>query len=262
MDAHSETNTFEDRMKAGWMEYDKKQRQSDGYHSQLGEASYWDELYSAPEGVAPGSEVYDWLLGWSDAASCLQAVLEGDFQKSIVHLGCGNSKLPEEMCDAGYGCQTCVDVSSSVIGNMRLRNSHRPIRWIAADCTDLSTVLADGTFDCVIDKSALDAIMMHDQHAWMIIHVLKEAFRITKLGGFYVCISLHDPEDMLKWLQRKAFGWTVQIKPLGTPKAHKTTAYICKKVSEAENCLTEHWPTLCQRVTERPDSDVDTESDD
>jgi len=247
-------------MKASWEAPAPAQSDADPYHSQIGDAEYWERLYAAtPAGVEPGAEVFDWLAGWFDVGCLLEALVARDCSRSVLHLGCGNSRLPEGMYDAGYTQQTCIDLSPSVVEQMRVRNACRPMQWIAADCTDLTAVLEDDSFDLVIDKGTFDAITCHDSHALMLIKFLKEAFRVTKPGGVYICISLHESKDVLKWLRRKAFGWRVRDVSLGRPKAHHTTAYICTKCRPTQLYLKERWPELLRHVEEHHDSDVEGE---
>lgn len=248
-------------MRAGWRAYEEATKDSEGgFHSQLGDAAYWEELYAAtPEG---GQEVFDWLLNWSDLGGLLETLLARDPRRSVLHLGCGNSTLPEEMYDAGYQHQTCIDISPSVVAQMTLRNSGRPgMRWVAADCTDLMEVLADDSIDLVVDKGAFDALACHDLHALMLAKYLKEAFRVTKPGGVYLCISTNAPDNMRKWLQQRAFGWRVRAVPWVQPK-EEIAILACAKRRSTRQCLDLHWPSLLRRVEERPDSDVEAEEAD
>lgn len=254
------TQGFEARMKAGWAVEAAAQIAAGpdaSFRSRLGDANYWDELYAG--GTSQDEEVFDWFLGWRDLAPMLDGIMAQNHASSVLNIGCGNSLLPEEMYDAGYVHQTCVDVSQAVIASMSERNCSRPqIRWIAADCTDLTPALAEETFDLVIDKGLFDAVVCHDLHALMVVRLIRAACRATKIGGTYVCISLHKPGDVLKWLRRRAFGWRVRVVPLGHPKEHDTTAFVCTKVRMTQPCLA----ALEARAEERPDSDVETEEED
>lgn len=51
--------------------------------------------------------------------------LSGGSEAAVLNLGCGNSKLAEDMHDDGYRNITNVDISSAVIEKMSARNVHR-----------------------------------------------------------------------------------------------------------------------------------------
>ncbi|CAL1142289.1 unnamed protein product [Cladocopium goreaui] len=98
------------------------------------------------------------------------------------------------MFDVGYHNQTAVDISQVVMDHMEHRNRHRPsIRWITADCRNLAEI-ADDSFPLVVDKSTLDAFFCNDQHALAIMEFLKEAYRVTSVGGAFISVSMHRPK--------------------------------------------------------------------
>lgn len=116
------------------------------------------------------------------------------------------------MFDVGYHNQTAVDISQVVMDHMEHRNRHRPsIRWIMADCRNLAEI-ADDSFPLVVDKSTLDAFFCNDQHALAIMEFLKEAYRVTSVGGAFISVSMHRPKAVMPWLHHKLFAWkTVAI---------------------------------------------------
>ena len=109
----------------------------------------------------------------------------------ILVVGCGNSNFSGDLYDAGYEIIKNIDFSSVVIKEMISKNLHRPkMEWKVMDMTDLS--LPNQSFDAVLDKGGLDALMSSDCTE---VHVKANKFfaevdRILNPGGKYVCISL------------------------------------------------------------------------
>jgi len=259
-------NPFKARMEKGWRSIERMQKETGAeFRSVLGDGAYWEDLYGGAPAAVNGSEYesFDWLADWSDLEPVLASLLARSNADpsavSVLHAGSGNSTLPKYMHDANYTQQTCVDVSVSVIEQMKSQyKDYAGMHWISADCTDLGGLFPDETFDLVVDKSTFDAICCHDEHALMLTTFLKEMSRVLKYGGHYVCISLHAPGDVLKWLHRVAFGWRVQYLALGKPKDHDTIVYICSRNRQTES-LGCHWHTLLRHVRAHPDSDVEDE---
>ena len=89
--------------------------------------------------------------------------IENQRQQSILMLGCGNSKLGEEMVKEGgfKGPVVQVDVSNNVVENMRQRCSdlvsEGSMNFVQDDATELSA-FRDGMVDACLDKGLLDAI--------------------------------------------------------------------------------------------------------
>ncbi|KAI9114997.1 hypothetical protein K1719_014010 [Acacia pycnantha] len=77
-----------------------------------------------------------------------------------------------------------------VIGDMLRRNvRQRPhMRWRVMDMTSMQ--FADGTFDAVIDKGGLDALMEPELGPKLGTQYLSEVKRVLKSGGKYVCLTL------------------------------------------------------------------------
>mmetsp|Transcript_53665 Transcript_53665/g.120504 ORF Transcript_53665/g.120504 Transcript_53665/m.120504 type:complete len:290 (+) Transcript_53665:45-914(+) len=250
---------FEARLRESW-EAQAKAPQGDTFRSELGDASYWENLYAGrSQAAASEVEVYDWLLAWRDIQFLVEPLMGHDHTCTVLHLGVGNSLLPEEMYDCGYKHQTSVDVSASVIEQMRERNLSRPgMAWLAGDCTDLTEQLPEIAFRLTIDKSCVDALFCHDAHVLMVTKYLKEASRLTQQGGVFLCMSVHQPKDMQKWLNRKAYGW--RVRSVSLPAS--TTAYICSKVVPTAECLEKHWPSLLQQAEMHPDSELSEEEGD
>lgn len=168
-------------------------------------------------------------------------------------------------CQAGYFRQTAVDISEVAMRQMSERNrASRPeIQWQAADCRNMVDIPSE-SFPLVVDKSTLDAFFCNDQHALAIAEFVKEAYRVTSVGGAFISISMHRPPAVLPWLQHRAFRWTVQAVPIDKPRAETSGrpgrshchAYICGNKRRTSASLEKHWQDLASRVRARPDSDL------
>ncbi|CAJ1388630.1 unnamed protein product [Effrenium voratum] len=228
----------------------------------FGEGSYWEEHYV--KAAAEGEDVYDWLVGWTQLQWILEPLMGRDPRCAVLHLGNGNSPLPEEMFDAGYKDQTAVDISEAATLHMAARNRQRAsIRWITADCRNLIQIPSDH-YPLVVDKSTLDAFFCNDQHALAIMEFLKEAYRVTATGGTFVSVSMHRPKAVLPWLRHRLFRWRM-IRARGGRGATSTFAAQPhweedfpggNKRCKADESLEAHWPRIFQQVTLHPDSDL------
>lgn len=79
--------------------------------------------------------------------------------------GCGNSSMSGDMYSAGYHTITNIDYSSVCIRTMSARYSHCPgMTWHQMDVRQLS--FPDSSFDVILEKATLDAIMVHEKTPW------------------------------------------------------------------------------------------------
>lgn len=104
-------------------------------------------------------------------------------------VGCGNSKLSQQMYEAGYHNIVNIDISSSVITQMAAEFPH--MKWEVMDVTQMT--YKSGTFDCVIDKGTLDALV-----AGKIFNVcfemLKQSMRVLNEEGQLILVTYGSPE--------------------------------------------------------------------
>ncbi|KAJ3224868.1 hypothetical protein HK099_007733 [Clydaea vesicula] len=91
------------------------------------------------------SELYDWFKDFSHFEEFVSANLKKS--DKILMLGCGNSKLSEDMCLKGYKNITNVDYAENVINFMKERNLDKPeMKWITMNIKDMSD-FSNGEFD-------------------------------------------------------------------------------------------------------------------
>jgi len=171
------------------------------------EQSYWQTRFET-------EDEYEWLCTFEDVAKQLIPLLneaknlnESD-NLSVLVLGCGNSPFSADLYDAGITHEiTNIDYAPSVIQRMQDKHStERPqIKWIVMDMTDMSAFEND-SFDVVIDKAAMDAILTDEGDVWnpnelpvnTCFQICKEISRITR--GIFVQISLMQPHFRKKYL--------------------------------------------------------------
>mmetsp|Transcript_30337 Transcript_30337/g.63531 ORF Transcript_30337/g.63531 Transcript_30337/m.63531 type:complete len:304 (+) Transcript_30337:309-1220(+) len=119
----------------------------------------------------------------------------------ILMLGCGNSKLGEEMVvEGGFrGPIVQVDVSSAVVENMRQRCSDLvskgSMNFVQDDATELSA-FRDGMIDSCLDKGLLDAIFCAEDFQ-QLNQIQNTVSRVLKPGGSFVFFSFSRPEFIL-----------------------------------------------------------------
>ena len=78
--------------------------------AQYGKASYWDERYTKVP------EPFDWYQRYSGVKDLIQQYVKRT--DHILMLGCGNSRLSEDMYDDGFTTVANIDISKVVIDQM------------------------------------------------------------------------------------------------------------------------------------------------
>lgn len=121
---------------------------------------YWEERFAE-------EEEYEWLAKWSSVSQHLQQILPSkDSHPKILVVGCGNSEFSADLYDAGWTDVTSIDFSDVVIQNMQERNAASTgMKWRVMDMLTLEG-FEDSSFDVVLDKAAMDALMCDEGSAW------------------------------------------------------------------------------------------------
>ena len=142
---------------------ESRARGATGKNDQFGKQEYWDGRFEE-------EEQYDWLLTFDQVAAQLLPLLKPYGQTArILMVGCGNSTFSADLYDAGYRNIVNLDYSGVVIARMHAQHSAaRPgMTWLEGDMTNLAASFPPGTlFDVIIDKAALDALMVDEKSVW------------------------------------------------------------------------------------------------
>jgi len=179
-----------------------------------GSKQYWDERYTTESD-------FDWFKSYAEIAPLIRELVP-DKSSRILMLGCGNSKLSEEMWDDGYKNIINVDYSSVLIERMRQRHELiRPeMEWHEADVRDLPW--ETGSFDVAIDKGTMDAMMTAKGDVWdppqQVVEdctrEVQEALRVLrKPDGLFIYLTFGQPHFRRRYLKQP--NTTLEIRQLG-----------------------------------------------
>ena len=149
-----------------------------------GEAEYWENRYKAEE------EQYEWFLPWSQTIEFIEKYVRE--AHIALNLGCGNSRMSEEMLNSGIDCVMSIDISPTVIDQMKRKYEKQPkLKWQVMDCSKLD--FDDESFDLVVDKGTLDALYCSSSSKEIVPKTLSEIRRVLKKNGFFIDISFGSP---------------------------------------------------------------------
>lgn len=167
-----------------------------------GDKDYWDKRY-----LKQDKKTFDWLEDFSSLRPLIEKFVKKNNQ--ILMLGCGNSKLSEDMYDFGYHNILNIDISTVVIDQMKERNQEqRPfMTWKVMDALDMK--VKPGSIDVVIDKSTIDAILCGEMSFYNTAIMMKEIQRVLKVGGVYLAVSYGRPENRILHFNREHLSFDI-----------------------------------------------------
>ena len=166
---------------------------------------YWEKFF------AKRSVPFEWYGEYTDLCHVLHKYIK--HSNRVLMAGCGNSRLSEDLYDAGFKNIDNVDISAVVIRQMTDRNkSKRPImQFVQMDLLNMTFV--DSIFDCAIDKGTLDAIMTDDSESTIekVTTMIAEIRRVLKNNGRYICVTLAQGHIIDFLMDQFAAGWLVRL---------------------------------------------------
>ncbi|KZT07273.1 S-adenosyl-L-methionine-dependent methyltransferase [Laetiporus sulphureus 93-53] len=181
-----------------------------------GTKEYWDRRYSQE----PENASFDWFKSYADVAPIFRELIH-DKGARILMLGCGNSKLSEEMYDDGYRNIVNIDYSGVLISKMHHRYaSTRPeMEWHEMDIRSLT--FPSASFDIAIDKGTMDAMMTAKGDVWdppeevvqSCDREVDEVLRVLRPGGTFIYLTFGQPHFRRRYLTRP--NTTLEVRALG-----------------------------------------------
>ncbi|XP_042377490.1 EEF1A lysine methyltransferase 4-like isoform X2 [Zingiber officinale] len=176
---------------------------------------YWDERFAA-------EEHYEWFKDYSHFQHLLRPFLNPSH--SVLEIGCGNSRLCEELRKDGVADMTCVDISPVAVERMRSRFRDKGlegIKVVQADMLDLP--FGSESFDIVIEKGTMDVLFVNSGDPW---NPHPE--------------TINKPHFRRPLFERAGFTWSVEWKTFG--EGFHYFFYILKKgrrILKSDDCKNE-----------------------
>jgi len=204
--------------------------------SHYGKFEYWEERYTRD------TEQFDWYQTWSGVKDIITQFISPE--SNILNVGCGNSRLSEEMFDEGYQNITNIDLCPLVTKAMqeKYKDKGPTLKYELMDARQMT--FKDGVFDCVIDKGTLDSILCGESSVANARKMLSEIYRVLAPGGVYIAVSYGTPEHRLHYLKKPYLGWKI----LAEATIYKPTLSTTLTVSEEEkNSASQHYVYICRK---------------
>jgi len=178
--------------------------------SQYGKADYWNDRYSKD------SDPFDWYQKYDALSTLFKKYLKP--VDKILMVGCGNSRLSEDMHKDGFKNITNIDISNAVIKAMEQKSKdHEGMTYKTIDATNMPE-FANGSFDAAVDKGTLDAILCGESSIANADKMLGEISRVLRPGGVFVVVTYGDPPTRLTYLEKPKYGWKVETQTIDKPK--------------------------------------------
>lgn len=202
-----------------------------------GKTSYWDERYTKDP------EPFDWYQRYSGIQELVQKYVKKD--DAVMMAGCGNSRLSEDMFEDGFANISNVDISRVVIDQMGDKYKDKPALTFQ-QMNVCSLEFPDESFDAVIVKGTMDAILCGEGSTANVAKMCMEVSRILKPSGVLFVVSYGVPDNRMQYLENEDYSWTVTTHTVPKPTVSATAVpdtkdansvhyiYVCAKGGNAE----------------------------
>ena len=133
---------------------------------------FWNERFKDEK------HMFDWYVSWKQLKKYFIWLLLPKTARILV-VGCGNSRLTQDMYRDGWQNLVNIDISDEVIKKMRDLHDKAGVicEWIEMDATQMS--FPDHSFDLVVDKGTLDAVLCGTEFT-IPNKILREMVRVVK----------------------------------------------------------------------------------
>lgn len=200
------------------------------FHDHFGKKIFWEEKYAA------NSELFEWYHSYKMIKDVVTQYIKDIPAARVLNVGCGTSKLPEDMYNEGFRNIVNIDSSQDCIDTMRAYfNETMPKTFLYMKMDLLEMNFGDNIFTHVVDKGTFDSIASGNRSTENLHKYLTEINRVMTKQGIYFCLSHRDLDDRSQFFDR--FNWNVAVHKVYRPEFNTELRfikqqYISKKVIE------------------------------
>ncbi|KAB1213625.1 Methyltransferase-like protein 13 [Morella rubra] len=203
----------------------------------------WDKFFT----IRGSDDSFEWYADWPELKAPLFSHLNlhqepslssvesvGPVFPQILVPGCGNSRLSEHLYDAGFKGINNIDFSKVVISDMLRRNvQERPgMLWRVMDMTNMQFM--DATFDAVLDKGGLDALMEPEHGIKLGNQYLSEVKRVLRSEGKFICLTLAESHVLDLLYSNFRAGWKMSVRAIPQKQSNKPSLQTFMVVAEKD----------------------------
>ena len=194
--------------------------------AQYGKPEYWEDKYQRD------NEPFDWYQRYTGVKDIITQYISTDHK--ILNIGCGNSRMSEEMYEEEYKKITNIDISFTVIKAMAEEYEEKCPEMQFKEMDARSLEFEDGEFDCVLDKGTFDTILCGYRSGPNSEQTLNEIYRVLSPNGVYICISYGFPDEREPYFRNSAFDWELDTHRVAKPTI-STSAIVSSEDKDPKN---------------------------
>ncbi|KDO27954.1 hypothetical protein SPRG_20351 [Saprolegnia parasitica CBS 223.65] len=189
----------------------------------------WDAKFEA----LTECRFFDWYLSFAQLAPYLTPLLATyGLECEILIPGCGLSDVGVELHASGYHNITNLDSSPVAIARMTatqaVERATDAMEFVCLDVFQVPTAIPPSTFDVILDKGLLDALLcaptsnVEDTFTY-----LRAMYQVLRRGGTFVLVT-HSP-TRLAYLEHAQFSWKLIRQSSVTHNARSYHLFCCVK---------------------------------
>ena len=154
---------------------------------------YWEGRY-----LNEHMEIYEWYQTYETLKEKIIDYIKPEGQ--ILYVGCGTSKLAEDLYIDEIRNVTNIDFSENAIKIMEDRYKEQKVemKYKKMNVTNMEE-FTNESFNVVFDKALLDSVLCGENALPIVDKMINEIYRVLVNGGYYIVIS-NGNEDTRKHL--------------------------------------------------------------
>ena len=189
------------------------------FHDHFGKKVYWDEKFAQNKGD------FEWYHPYKMIKDVVTQYIKDIRGAKVLNVGCGTSKMPEDMYNDGFRNIISIDYAQECIDEMTSRfNETMPKTFLFLKMNCLNMDFGDQIFNVVIDKGTLDSIASGKRSTENINKYMREVDRVMQRSGIFFCMSHRDPEERERYFESR--GWSVFVHKIYRPKFNSELRFI------------------------------------